>query len=60
MDRYGVIGDKAGCRKWRSLYDKLLHEGARDHHTWMLNYFLGMLPLIVVTILNFRSVPWKL
>lgn len=47
---YGVMEDKAGSRKWRSLHDKLHPEGARDHHTLMLDYFLGMLPLIVVTI----------
>lgn len=46
---YGVMGDNAGSRKWRSLYDKLHPGGAKEHDTQMLNYFLGMLLLILVT-----------
>lgn len=55
-----VMEDKAGSRKWRAFYDKLHPEGAKEHHTQMFNYFLDMLLLILVTVLNFTLVAGKI
>lgn len=39
---HSVMGDKAGRRKLRSFHGKLPLEGARDHHTQMVKYLLGI------------------